>query len=245
MEQDTYRAFMNWSGGKDSALALYHCRQGGTYQIEKLLTNITANDRRVSMHSVHEKLLDQQAACLGIPLQKMVLPGQPSNNQFQIITRQAFSQLKNEGFTHAVYGDIFLEDLKLYREDLLGDTGLKPVFPLWKMDSTQLVNDFIELGFKAVVVCVNVQSLAKDFVGRIIDHQFLNDLPLGVDPCGENGEYHSFVFDGPIFHQPVLFNRGDVTFQQLNAPSNSAENSGDNNKLKKMGFYYADLLPVN
>jgi uncharacterized protein (TIGR00290 family) len=142
--------------------------------------------------------------------------------------------LVGQGFTHAAFGDIFLEDLKIYREQQLASFNLQAVFPIWKRDTKQLIQDFISLGFKAILICVNASKLNQSFVGRIIDKDFINDLPEDVDPCGENGEFHTFCFDGPIFRKPITFEIGETVYREYDAPSGQNENS-------KLGFWFCDL----
>lgn len=234
-------AYFNWSGGKDSALALYKILQQGQYDIRYLLTSVNAAHNRISMHGVRRELLMAQAAAIGIPLTTIELPEQPGMNEYENAMLQKVEELKNAGCAHAIFGDIFLEDLKLYREQKLAPAGVECVFPLWKIDTTQLVHEFIELGFKTIIVCVNEQYLDKSFCGRIIDKDFLNDLPSHVDPCGENGEFHSFAFDGPIFKTPVTYTRGEIVHRTYDAPKNADDSCGI--KTTSYGFYFCDLIP--
>ncbi|MBO9682458.1 MAG: diphthine--ammonia ligase [Flavisolibacter sp.] len=235
------KAFFNWSGGKDSALALYHAQKSGLYSVEKLLTNINGKHRRISMHGVREELLEQQAESIGLPLQKIRLPEKPSMQEYEQQMKENLLALKKENFTHAIFGDIFLEDLKAYRENQLATIGLSAVFPIWKRDSNELMQEFIDLGFKTILVCIKADLLPKEFVGRIINREFLKDLPKNVDACGENGEFHTFVFDGPIFLKPISFIKGEIVYKEYDAPK-----SGENLKTpSSFGFYFQDLLPVN
>ena len=238
------KSFFNWSGGKDSSLALYHVLKEGEYSIEKLLTNVNKQFGRVSMHGVREELLEQQAAAIGIPLQKLILPDQPSMIEYEDLMIQTMEQLRKENFTHSVFGDIFLEDLKAYRETQLAKVHMHAVFPLWKKDTTMLMHEFIDLGFKTIVVCVKAESLDESFAGRIIDHNFLNDLPADVDPCGENGEFHTFVFDGPIFKKPVEYKLGEKVFREYKAPENEKDNcfTRQPTRPSSMGFWFCDLV---
>jgi len=240
----THKSFFSWSGGKDSSLALYHALKNGSYSIEKLVTNVNSQYHRVSMHGVREELLELQAASISIPLQKLVLPDQPSMIEYESQMVQTMMQLQKEGFTHNLFGDIFLEDLKTYREIQLAKAQMNAVFPLWKRDTAQLMQEFIELGFKAIVVCVKAELLDQSFAGRIIDKDFCKDLPPNVDPCGENGEFHTFVFDGPIFKKPVAYKRGGKVFREYKAPANDKDNCFSNQPLSpsSMGFWYCDLL---
>jgi len=235
------KAFFNWSGGKDSALALYHAKKSGLYSVEKLLTNINGKHRRISMHGVRQELLEQQAESIGLPLQKILLPEEPSMQEYEQQMNENLLTLKSENFTHAIFGDIFLEDLKNYREKQLATLGLNAVFPIWKRDSIELIHEFIDLGFQTILVCIKANLLPKEFAGRIIDNEFLKDLPKKVDPCGENGEFHTFVFDGPIFSKPINFIKGEVVYKEYAAPKTNNGTEGQGH----LGFYFQDLLPVN
>ena len=239
-----YKSYFNWSGGKDSSLALYHALNDKSYSIEKLLTNVNKQYGRISMHGVREELLEQQAAAIGIPLQKIVLPDQPSMSEYEEQLMQIMRQLQNEKFTHGLFGDIFLEDLRTYRETQLAKVQMTGVFPLWKRDTSELIHEFIDLGFKTVVVCVKAELLDESFAGRIIDKDFLKDLPSNVDPCGENGEFHTFVFDGPIFKKPVAYQPGEKVFREYKAPENDQDKCFTRQPLSpsSMGFWFCDLL---
>jgi len=225
------KAYMNWSGGKDSALALHRILLGAQYEIDTLLTSINADRNRISMHDVRRELLEAQAASIGIPLQTVELPDQPDASTYEQAMQKKVSALKDRGCTHAIFGDIFLEDLKQYREEKLKE--MVCIFPLWKIPSHILIQEFIQKGFKAIVVCVNTRWLNKSFCGRLLDKSFLQDLPEGIDPCGENGEYHSFVFDGPLFSKPVPFEKGEISYKEYKAPDGPA------------GFYFLDLTLKN
>lgn len=237
------KAFFNWSGGKDSALALYHAQKEKEYSIEKLLTNFNGKHRRISMHGVREELVEFQAKAIGLPLQKIILPEEPSMQAYENKMKEAVEKLKNEKFTHAFYGDIFLEDLKKYREELLAKVAITAVFPLWKRDTVELMDEFIDLGFKSILVCTKADLLPPEFAGRIIDKDFLKDLPRNVDVCGENGEFHTFVFDGPIFSNPINIKIGEKVFREYKAPKNKDENCFTNLPASSMGFWFCDLLP--
>ncbi len=193
----------SWSGGKDSSLALYEIFQRGEYKVVALLTTLGEVGRRVSHHGVREELLDEQAKSIGLPLEKMYLPENPSNAVYESQMREVLSRYKDLGVNSVVFGDIFLEDLRKYREDKLAQIDMKGVFPLWKQDTAALVRRFIDLGFKARLVCIDPNKLSPDFAGASIDDKLLADLPSDVDPCGENGEYHSFVYEGPIFKYSI------------------------------------------
>lgn len=239
------KAFFNWSGGKDSCLALYHTLADSKYSVEKLLTNVTSEYRRVSMHGLREELLELQANAVGIPLQKLVLPDQPTMEEYENCMMQTLRELQKDKFTHSVFGDIFLEDLKAYREAQLAKVKMSAVFPLWKRDTKELINEFIDLGFKTVVVCVKAGLLDQSFAGRIIDKEFIKDLPPGVDPCGENGEFHTFVFDGPILKSPIPYKIGQKVFREYGAPENEKDKSINSEPVTRlsMGFWFCDLFP--
>jgi uncharacterized protein (TIGR00290 family) len=235
------KAFMNWSGGKDSALCLFKALDQGI-AVRKLVTTINRDQERISMHGVRCSLLEKQAASLGLPLKKIELPGQASMQIYEDTMRAVHRSLKAEGFTHGLYGDIFLQDLKDYREVLLGRDGLTGIFPLWKSDTRELMMEFISRGFKAIVVCINTSALDQSFCGRMLDERFVNDLPPAVDICGENGEYHSFVFDGPGFKEPVRFKKGAVVYREYASPKVKADECFNPDPPPPAGFYFCDLL---
>ncbi len=239
---DKITAYMNWSGGKDSALCLYKALETNQYNITCLLTSVNAVHNRISMHGVRRSLLQAQAESIGIPLQTIELPEQPNMTEYEQGVLMKVNELKQSGCTHAIFGDIFLEDLKVYREKKLEEVNIECVFPLWKIDTTALVKEFISLGFKSVIVCVNDKYLDKSFCGRIIDQSFLDDLPADVDPCGENGEFHSFVFDGPIFKNPIPFVKGEIVYRQYDAPTNTDNNEHSKVQSSQYGFYFCDLI---
>ena len=235
-------AFMNWSGGKDSALCLYKALQSKQYNIQCLLTNVNAVHNRISMHGVRRSLLEAQAASISISLQTIELPEQPTMIEYEQMMTNKIQQLKSSGCTTAIFGDIFLEDLKTYREQTLKEAGIECAFPLWKINTTELIKEFIALGFKAIIVCVNENYLDKSFCGRLIDESFINDLPANVDVCGENGEFHSFVFDGPIFKHPIKFKKGEIVYKKYAAPKTANDNNQSKNNIEEYGFYFCDLL---
>ena len=198
------------------------------------MTSVNAQYQRISMHGVRVSLLQEQAKSLGLPLHLLMVPEMPTMESYNALMLETMTGFKAQGVDYAVFGDIFLEDLKKYREEQLAKVQIKGVFPIWKKSSTDLVRRFIDLGFKAVLVCVDERHLDQSFAGRAIDDQLLKDLPKGVDPCGENGEYHSFVYDGPIFRRPIAFTKGDVVHRTYADPSG---------KKVETGFWYCDLLP--
>jgi uncharacterized protein (TIGR00290 family) len=235
------QSYMNWSGGKDSSLCLYRILQDKNYRVDHLLTSVNSFHNRISMHGVRRELLETQAAAIGISLQTVELPEQPGMNEYEQSMMEKILLLKSRGCTHAIFGDIFLEDLRIYREEKLSGLGIQAVFPLWKIPTRQLMQEFLELEFKAIIVCVNEEWLDRSFCGRLIDESFLHDLPENVDPCGENGEYHSFVFDGPLFSRPVPFQKGDIVYRQYQAPGAAGGDARDGGPAA--GLYFCDLLP--
>lgn len=214
-----------WSSGKDSARALHEVSQNDHYEVVSLLTTVTEGYERISMHGVRIALVEQQTESIGLPLEKVYIPKGSSNENYEAAMRKALLRYKEQGVTGVAFGDLFLEDLKVYREKKLAEVGMKAVFPLWKRDTTELARSFIEQGFRAVITCVDSQVFEGSFSGRFYDEQFLADLPPHVDPCGENGEFHSFVFDGPLFSSPVRFEKGEVVVR-------------DNR------FHFCELLPI-
>ncbi|UUC44848.1 diphthine--ammonia ligase [Flavobacterium cerinum] len=236
------KTVFNWSSGKDSALALYELLQHNDFEIDCLLTSISKQYDRISMHGVRSRLLEQQTESIGIPLVKMEIPEMPSMEVYENVMRETLTSLKAKGITHAAFGDIFLEDLRKYREEKLAEMDLKAVFPLWKRDTSTLIQEFIGLGFKTIVTCVDARLLDKSFVGRIIDADFLRELPENVDPCGENGEFHTFTFDGPLFKKPVAFTKGEIVLRKYEAPKND-DSCFTDPKETQYGFWYCDLIP--
>jgi uncharacterized protein (TIGR00290 family) len=214
---------MSWSGGKDSCLALYEIQKLPDYQVAALLTTVTRDYDRISMHGVRRVLLEKQAASLGLPLDQVLISKGAANEEYETKLIEAVSAYRDQGIDSIVFGDLFLEDIKTYRDQFLARHGLRGIYPVWMRDTTGFIKEFIELGFKAVVTCVNSKALDQSFAGRIIDHDFLTSLPANVDPCGENGEFHTFVFDGPNFARPVDFSVGET--------------------VSRDGFWFCDLLP--
>jgi len=231
------KALFNWSSGKDSALALYKTLKEDQFEITTLLTSINKEFQRISMHGVHVSLLEKQAESLGFPLIKMEIPKEPSMEVYSEIMSKTMNEIKSQGVTHSIFGDIFLEDLRQYREDQLRSIGMEAVSPLWKQNTTELINEFLSLGFKTIVTCVNETYLDKSFAGRVIDQNFIKDLPENVDPCGENGEFHTFTFDGPIFKNPVDFEIGEIVKKTYPKPkSDEKEEEGE------YSFWFCDLI---
>jgi uncharacterized protein (TIGR00290 family) len=206
------KILVSWSGGKDSTLALYEIIKDFDYEIV-LLTTISEEYKRICMHGVRESLLDKQAKSLGFKLEKVYIPPNATLSICDSIMQRVLAKYTREGFNSVVHGDIFLEDLKKYREDNLAKVGMKAIFPIWKRSSEELSGRFIDLGFKAIITCVDSKSLDKSFAGRIYDNKFVSQLPEGVDVCGENGEFHSFVFDGCLFKEKLDFQIDKVVFR--------------------------------
>jgi uncharacterized protein (TIGR00290 family) len=216
---------LSWSGGKDSSLALYQIQKSGRYEITSLITTVTSEYDRVSMHGLRTVLLEQQVESINIPLEKVFISKNASNDEYESKFNEVLSRFKQSGIKEVVFGDLYLEDIKKYREALLQKIGMQCVFPIWKRDTAKLALEFIESGFKAVTVCVDSNVLGEEFAGREFNKQFLNDLPEGIDPCGENGEFHTFTYDGPIFKNPIDHELGEIV-------------------LRDERFYYCDILPV-
>jgi uncharacterized protein (TIGR00290 family) len=220
------KVLFTWSGGKDSVLALYELQKGDDHEVEALLTILTEGYERISMHGVRSILLEGQANSVGLPIEKVYISRNSSNEEYEAKMKEVLQKHLRAGVSSVVFGDIFLEDLRRYRVDNLSKIGLQAIFPIWKRDTTELAHRFIDLGFKAVLTCIDSNFLDKAFVGRLFDRQLLSELPSTVDPCGENGEFHSFVYDGPIFQKRVSYTKGEVV-------------------LRESRFWYCDLMPGN
>ena len=218
------KILFSWSGGKDSALALYQMQKSKNYDIFSLLTTVTKGYDRVSIHGVRKELLEQQAVSMGIDLIKVFVSKKSSNQEYESNMRNVLEDCKKTNTFCVAFGDIFLEDLRKYREDKLSIIGMKGIFPLWGENTKKLAHSFIDLGVKAIISCVDSKFLGKEFVGKEFNQDFLSKLPKNVDPCGENGEFHSFVYDGPIFKQRIPYKLGEIVLR------------GDR-------FYYCDLIP--
>ena len=208
------KVILSWSGGKDSSLALHELRASDAYQVAALLTTVTEDYDRISMHGVRRTLLDQQAESLGLPLIEVLISKTATNDEYGDKMREVLTKCVGDGIYQVAFGDIFLDDLKKYREENLSLVGMKGIFPVWKRDTTELARTFIALGFKAVVTCVDTEALDKSFAGRLYDESFLSDLPAGIDPCGENGEFHSFAYDGPIFKSAIPHTLGEIVLRE-------------------------------
>lgn len=228
------KAIMNWSGGKDSALALQAVLEADELEVVGLLTTINEAYGRVSMHGVREELVEQQADALGLPLTKIYLPEQVPMERYDALMRQQMEAFTAVGITHAIFGDLFLEDIRRYREERLETVGMTGVFPLWGVTPAALMQRFFDHKFRAYTVCTNHKVLDKSFVGRELDEPFVASLPEGVDICGENGEYHSFVYAGPIFAQPIACRLGAIVRRTIGEANPQFDNI----------FWFADLLPA-
>ncbi len=233
------KTYFNWSSGKDSALALYHLLKDERYSVDELVTTVNSHYGRVSMHGLRNELLLAQTNALNIPARLIELPEMPNMEVYEQKMTETVSRLKSDGFTHSAFGDIFLEDLRKYREDQLAKEGFKAVFPIWNKNTKALLNEFLELGFKTIIVCANSKYFDEDFVGTTIDKNFIKNLPDGVDPCGENGEFHTFCFDGPIFKKQIDFTIGEKVYREYDHPNTDDSVCSSD----KYGVWYCDLLP--
>jgi uncharacterized protein (TIGR00290 family) len=201
---------ISWSGGKDSARALYEILQRDEFEVLALLTTVTDIYDQISMHGVPRVLLEAQAASLRLPLEVMRMRKGAPNAEYESTLLETLSKYGQRGVSRVVFGDLYLEDIRQYRQSVLSRIGMTGLYPLWQRDTAQLARELIALGFRTVVTCVDPRALPESFAGRELDEDFLRSLPSGVDPCGENGEFHTFVFDGPIFNKPVRFDVGRV-----------------------------------
>jgi uncharacterized protein (TIGR00290 family) len=216
------RAWMSWSSGKDSTLALQHARAGGDVDVVGLLTTVNSSANRVAMHAVRRSLLEEQAASLGLPLHVVELPWPCSNEEYEERMGRAVSTAVADGVTQIVFGDLFLEDIRSYRESRLAGTGVAPLFPLWGRPTRSLAYEMVDVGVRAVVTCVDPAQAPPSLAGKWFDAEFIEALPASVDPCGENGEFHTFVVDGPGFRYPLDVVVGDI--------------------VERDGFVFADVL---
>jgi|ERR1019366_575762 uncharacterized protein (TIGR00290 family) len=236
------KAIFCWSGGKDSALALYKVLQENKYEVIALLTTLNENFKRISMHGVREELLEKQATAIGLPLIKMYV-NEGTNSEYEKNMEALLLQYRAQGITKVIFGDIFLEDLRMYRENNLMKVGLIAEFPLWKRDTKELINEFLELGFKTITCCVNDGYLGKDGVGVEITNEFINNLPSNIDVCGENGEFHTFCYDGPIFKKKINFEVGEKIYRPLESRTSNNDDVCTSNSITR-GFWFCELLPV-
>lgn len=218
------RVLIGWSGGKDSALALHAIQAAGDCEVAALLTTVTAGYDRISMHGVRCALLDEQAAALGLPLRKVLIQPHASNGDYEAAMHVALLDYKRAGITRVVFGDLFLADIRRYRDRLLAEIGMTALYPVWGRDTARLAREFIALGFRAALACVDPRQLDPKFAGRFFDERLLAELPASADPCGENGEFHTFVFAGPIFRRALKIRTGEA--------------------VRRDGFCFCDLLPA-
>lgn len=218
------KAWLAWSSGKDSAWALHVSRLKGDVEIVTLLTTVNTTHGRVAMHAVRESLLEAQAEALGLPLVKVPIPWPCPNDQYEQAMGRAMAQARAEGVTHMVFGDLFLEDIRKYRVEKLSACGMTPLFPIWGLDTAGLAREMVAAGLRAYLTCVDPKQLDPKFAGRVFDARLLAELPAGVDPCGENGEFHTYAFAGPMFRAPISASVGEV--------------------VERDGFFFADVLPL-
>ena len=218
------RVLLAWSSGKDSAFALHVLRERDDVEVVGLLTTVNETHDRVAMHAVRRTLLEAQAAAAGLPLTLVRIPHPCSDLAYEAAMGRALEEARASGVVGVAFGDLFLEDIRRYREEKMTGTGLRPLFPLWGRPTAGLAREMLEAGLKARITCVDPRVLAGSFAGREFDRPLLADLPAGVDPCGENGEFHTFAWDGPMFGRPVPVRGGEV--------------------VARDGFVFADLLPA-
>jgi uncharacterized protein (TIGR00290 family) len=215
---------VSWSGGKDSALALDAVARGGAFRVASLLTTVAEGEERAQIQNVRRELIERQAEALGLPLRCVHVRKGASNVEYEGCLGAALAEFREAGVRRVAFGDLFLEDIREYRERLLARLGLGGLYPLWGLDTRRLLEEFVGRGFKAVVTSVDARVLDESFAGAEVDRKLIERLPAGVDPCGENGEFHTFVYDGPLFARPVGFARGELTTED--------------------GFHFRDLVPV-
>jgi uncharacterized protein (TIGR00290 family) len=216
---------LSWSSGKDSAWTLHVLRQSDEVEVVGLLTTINTHFQRVAMHGTRHALLQAQAHAARLPLWEVPLPWPCSNEVYEQAMSAACTSAIQQSISAIAFGDLFLEDVRRYREERLRGTGLEPMFPLWRRDTRQLIREMLDVGLCARIVCVDPSKLDGDFIGRDLDHDLLRRLPAGVDPCGENGEFHTFTYAGPMFSEPIPIEAGET--------------------VTRDGFLFADLLPVS
>lgn len=218
------RILLSWSSGKDSAWTLHLLRQNPGIQISALITTFNAEAGRVAMHAVRRELVEAQAQRIGLPLWHVDLPWPCSNAVYEDLMQGVYRRASGEGITAAAFGDLFLQDIRDYRERQMAASGLKPLFPVWQIPTTELARNLIRAGVKAKITCIDPGRLDASWAGREYDFEFLDRLPPGVDPCGENGEFHTFVYDAPVFSSPIRVKAGET--------------------LERDGFVFADLIPA-
>jgi uncharacterized protein (TIGR00290 family) len=217
------KAWLSWSSGKDSAWSLHVMRQRNDLEITALLTTVNRTHNRVAMHAVREAVLDEQAAAARLPLVKVPIPSPCPNEIYERAMAGAMAQARSEGVSHMIFGDLFLEDIRKYREENLAKCGMTPVFPLWRRNTRELAHEMISAGLRAILTCVDPKKLDASLAGRAFDEKLLADFPASVDPCGENGEFHTCVVAGPMFDQAISVQLGEI--------------------VERDGFVFADVLP--
>ena len=215
---------LSWSGGKDSCLALHELLASPDIRVEALLTTVTRDYGRISMHGVRTGLLERQAESLGLPLQQVFISKGATNAEYENAMAEALAAFRDRGIDTVAFGDLFLEDIKAYRDRFLARHGMTGIYPIWQRHTGSAIRDFLAAGFKTIITCVDPRQLDPAFAGRIIDEQLLSELSSSCDPCGENGEFHTFVFDGPTFEKPVRFMKGEIVCRD--------------------SFWFCDLLPA-
>ena len=218
-------ALLSWSGGKDSAMALHENMKSGSYEVVALLTTVTRDFDRVSMHGVRRTLLEMQGEAIGLPIEEVRIGRNASNEEYDSQMKAVLEKHKLTGVRDVLFGDLFLQEIRRYREERLAGIGMNAVFPIWKRETGALAHLFVDEGFRAIVCCIDPRFLDKEFCGMEFDGAFLSRLPPRVDPCGENGEFHTFVYDGPIFEDAIEVKVGEVILRD--------------------GFYFADILPLD
>jgi uncharacterized protein (TIGR00290 family) len=217
------KAWLAWSSGKDSAWALLTLRQRREFDVVTLLTTVNQTHSRVAMHAVRESLLEIQANAAGLPLIKVPIPSPCSNEIYESAMAVAMQRAREEEVTHVAFGDLFLEGIRRYREEKLAACGITPLFPIWRSDTRVLAEEMLAAGLRAIVTCVDPSRLSPEFAGKIWNEAFVRELPSTVDPCGENGEFHTFAFAGPMFINPICIEQGQI--------------------VERDGFVFADVLP--
>jgi uncharacterized protein (TIGR00290 family) len=216
------RTLLSWSTGKDSAYTLHVLREAKEIGVEGLFTTVNRTHGRVAMHAVSEAFLDLQARAVGLPLKKLEIPYPCSNEDYEGVMGEFVREAKSQGIEFMAFGDVFLEDVRKYREEKLKSTGISPLFPLWGSDTHRMARALLDAGFRMIITCVDPRYVPKDFAGRPFDESLLKDLPSDADPCGENGEFHTFVYDGPIFQKPLHVEAGEI--------------------VERDGFVFADVI---
>lgn len=232
-------AIFSWSGGKDSSYALHKILQEGIYDVKYLLSTFNGNYKRLSMHGIREELIETQAQSIGIPLLKAYVY-EASNVEYEKQMKDILLQTKSENINHVIFGDIFLEDLRQYREQKMAALEMQCVFPIWKTDTKWMLHDFISKGFKTITCCINDGYLNENWCGKIIDEKFINELPPNVDACGENGEFHTFCFEAPIFKNKINITKGEITYKALEIKL--TDHPTPIKDVGTKGFWFCDFL---